>query len=107
MEHRRVLRAAFAAAGTALAATAAALDPQQFVAGWPIEIPAEAEVFDVPLTAEVYAAADGVEQIAVLDANGAPQSCSAPTSWTRRNASPIASSSCTADVCWCRGRRSN
>jgi hypothetical protein len=59
--------------GAALAATAAALDPQQFVAGWPIEAPDGAEVFDVPLTAEVYAAAESIEQLAVLDANGAPQ----------------------------------
>jgi hypothetical protein len=73
MNQRRVLRASLAAAGTALAATAAALDPQQFVAGWPIEIPAGTDVFDVPLTAEVYAAADGIEQLAVLDANGTPQ----------------------------------
>ena len=52
------LRASVAAVAAALAATAAALDPKQFVAGWPIEAPADAEVFDVPLTAEVYAAAD-------------------------------------------------
>ena len=53
-----LLRASVAAVGAALAATAAALDPRDFVAGWPIEAPAGAEVFDVPLTAEVYAAAD-------------------------------------------------
>ena len=69
-----LLRASVAVAGAALAATAAALDPQQFVAGWPIEAPAGAEVFDVPLTAEVYAAASSIEQLAVLDANGEPQS---------------------------------
>lgn len=73
MDRRIALRASLAVTGAALAATAAALDPQQFVAGWPIDAPAEAEVFDVPLTAEVYAAAAGVEQLAVLDANGAPQ----------------------------------
>lgn len=73
MNRRIALRASFAATGAAVAAMAAALDPQQFVAGWPIEAPAGAEVFDVPLTAEVYAAAAGVEQLAVLDANGAPQ----------------------------------
>src|SRR5688572_18128503 len=67
------LRASVAACGAALAATAAALDPQQFVAGWPIEAPEGAEVFDVPLTPEVYAAAQSIEQLAVLDANGAPQ----------------------------------
>jgi hypothetical protein len=62
-----------------LAASAAALDPQQFVAGWPIEPPAGAEVFDVPLTAEVYAAAASVEQLAVLDASGAPLSFFRPS----------------------------
>ncbi len=69
-----LLRASVAAIGAALAATAAALDPNEFVAGWPIEAPAEAEVFDLPLTAEVYAAAESVEQLAILDANGEPQS---------------------------------
>jgi hypothetical protein len=67
------MRTSIAAAGVALAATAAALDPQQFVAGWPIETPSDADVFDVPLSAEVYAAAAGVAQLAVLDANGEPQ----------------------------------
>ena len=67
------VRAAIAAVGTAFAATAAALDPLQFVAGWPIEAPADAKVFDVPLAAEVYATANGMEQLAVLDANGEPQ----------------------------------
>jgi hypothetical protein len=69
----KLLRVSVAVFGTALAATAAALDPLEFVAGWPIEAPAAVEVFDVPLTAEVYAAAQGIEQLAVLDANGAPQ----------------------------------
>ena len=69
-----LLRASAAAAGAAFALTAAALDPADFVAGWPIEAPAGAQVFDVPLTAEVYAAAQNVRQIAVLDSNGAPQS---------------------------------
>jgi hypothetical protein len=73
MKRRSALRASFAATGAALAATAAALDPQRFVAGWPIDAPAGAEVFDVPLTAEIYAAAAGIEQLAVLDANGTPQ----------------------------------
>ncbi len=67
------VRAAAAVAVGALAAAAAALDPQQFVAGWPIEAPEAADVFDVPLTAEVYAEASSVEQLAVLDANGEPQ----------------------------------
>ena len=68
------LRAAAAIAGAALAAAAVALDPQEFVAGWPIEAPANAEVFDVPLTAEVYGALDNLTQLAILDANGEPQS---------------------------------
>jgi hypothetical protein len=49
-----------------------ALEPGEFVAGWSLEVPAEAEVFDVPLTAEILAEA-GVEQLAVLDGSGAPQ----------------------------------
>ena len=59
--------------GFALAATAAALDESDFVAGWPIDAPSGAEVFDIPLSAEVYAAASSIAQLAVLDANGAPQ----------------------------------
>jgi len=62
-----------AAAAGAAAAAAAALEPREFVAGWPIEAPQDAAVFDVPLTADVYAAAEGLEQLAVLDANGEPQ----------------------------------
>ena len=69
-----MLRTSIAAAGAALAASAAALDSQLFVAGWPIEAPAGAEVFDVSLTTEVYAAAESIEQLAILDANGEPQS---------------------------------
>jgi hypothetical protein len=71
---KTALRASLSAIGVLVAATAAALDPQEFVTGWPIETPPSADVFDVPLTAEVYAAAASVEQIAVLDANGAPLS---------------------------------
>jgi len=67
------IRAAAAIATAALAAAVEALDPQEFVAGWPIEAPANAEIFDVPLTAEVYAALDSLEQLAILDANGEPQ----------------------------------
>ena len=62
-----------AAAAVTAAATAAALEPVQFMAGWPIEAPDGAEIFDVPLTADVYAAAESLEQLAVLDANGEPQ----------------------------------
>jgi len=82
-DRRSALRAAALACGVALAVgPAAALDPQQFVAGWPLEVSAEAEVFDIPLTAEVYAYADGVEQVAVLDANGEP------LAFFKRNAPP-------------------
>jgi hypothetical protein len=69
-----LLRASAACVGAALAATAAALDRLEFVAGWPIEVPAGAEIFDVQLTPEIYAAADGIEQLAILDLNGEPQS---------------------------------
>jgi hypothetical protein len=84
MRNAIVMRASLAAAGAALAATAAALDPQLFVAGWSIDAPAGAEVFDVPLTAEVYAAAPSIAQLAVLDANGAPQA------FFRRSPAPTA-----------------
>jgi len=73
MKTQSMLRVSVAGLGLALTATAAALDPQEFVAGWPIAVPNGAEVFDVPLTAEVYAAAENLDQLAVLDANGAPQ----------------------------------
>ncbi|HEY3515615.1 MAG TPA: DUF3999 family protein [Gammaproteobacteria bacterium] len=66
------LRVSLAAAVAALAAGAVALEPREFVAGWPIDAPAGAEVFDLPLPAEVYAAGT-IEQLAVLDANGEPQ----------------------------------
>jgi hypothetical protein len=79
------LRASVVVVSAALAASAAALDPQEFVAGWSIDVPAGAEVFDIPLTAEVYAAAPGIAQVAVLDANGAPQS------FFRRSPPPAAS----------------
>lgn len=54
-----------------LAGAVQALAPSEFVAGWSLGAP-QAEVFDVPLTAEVLAEAD-VEQLAVLDASGVPQ----------------------------------
>jgi hypothetical protein len=71
MRHRKT--ALSLAAGAALAAaTAAALTLDEFVAGWPLDPPPGAEVFDVPLTAEVYAVAASLDEIAVLDANGTP-----------------------------------
>lgn len=66
-------RAGIAAAAVAAGATAWALDPLEFVGGWPIEVPDGAEVFDVPLSPQVYAGIDGLDQLAVLDANGTPQ----------------------------------
>jgi len=96
-DRKRIRLVATAAAAACAAATAAALDPQQFAAGWSIDVPAGAEVFDVPLTAEVYAAAADIEQLAVLDANGAPlsffrRSAPLPASTERRitlEASPL------------------
>ena len=96
-QRSRVVRGAALAGAMALGASAAALDPQRFVAGWPIDAPAGAEVFDVPLTVEVYAAASNVEQLAVLDVNGAPlsffrRSVAPPTSTEQRTvleASPL------------------
>jgi hypothetical protein len=85
-DRRKRVGALVAAAGSALAATAVALAPQQFVAGWPIEPPPAAQVFDVPLTAEVYAGTTGIEQLAVLDADGEPQP------FFRRSPPPIAPS---------------
>jgi Protein of unknown function (DUF3999) len=61
-----------AAAGLASAVLAAPISPQRFVVGWPVEAPPNAEFFDVPLSAEVYAYG-GAKQLAVLDANGEPQ----------------------------------
>lgn len=66
------LHAAVALAAGCIAAAAAALDPQQFVAGWPLDVASDAEIFDVPLSADVYAVGNVAEQFAVLDANGAP-----------------------------------
>jgi len=99
MYDRKVLvrTSAFGVAAACITATAMALDPLEFVAGWPIDAPAGAEVFDVPLTAEVYAAAADIEQVAVLDANGGPlsffrRSAPLPASTERRitlEASPL------------------
>jgi hypothetical protein len=72
MKTRIALRTCIATAAASLAPAVGALEPNDFVAGWPIEAPADAEVFDVPLVAEVYTAAS-LEQLAVLDANGEPQ----------------------------------
>jgi hypothetical protein len=61
-----------ASAAILLVGTVQALEPEEFVAGWALEVPAEAQVFDLPLTAEILAVA-GVEQLAVLDGSGIPQ----------------------------------
>jgi hypothetical protein len=62
--------ASLAAAGSANAALA----PEQFAVGWPLELPAQQGFFDIPLTLEMYQQARTVEGIAVLDANGEPMS---------------------------------
>jgi hypothetical protein len=70
--HNRNTALLLAASATLVTATCAALELDEFVAGWPLEPPPGAEVFDVPLTAEIYAAAPSVGEIAVLDGSGAP-----------------------------------
>jgi hypothetical protein len=52
----------------------APLRPDQFAVGWPLEMPADARIVDVPLTADVYRNASSDDEIAVLDASGRPQS---------------------------------
>lgn len=52
--------------------TAAALRPEQFVSGWPLEITGDARIVDVPLTLDVYRRAASDDDIAVLDADGRP-----------------------------------
>jgi uncharacterized protein DUF3999 len=50
------------------------LSPERFAVGWPLEVPADAEIVDVPLTLDVYRHAASDDQIAVLDAAGRPMS---------------------------------
>lgn len=52
--------------------SAKAVDPDEFAVGWPLELPAEGEFYDIPLSAEVYRHARSVDQIAILDASDAP-----------------------------------
>jgi hypothetical protein len=52
----------------------AALAPEQFAVGWPLELPGGAEFYDLPLTLDVYRQAPNSEQLAVLDALGEPMS---------------------------------
>jgi hypothetical protein len=65
---------AAAIAGGVLGAYAHALDLEQFSVGWPLELPADGDVFDVPMTREIYAHAADLDQIAILDAHGEPMS---------------------------------
>ena len=82
----------------ALAASAAyALQQEQFVAGWPLDLPSEEGFFDVPLTLEMYQQARRLEELAVLDLAGYPMpfyrvSETPPTPTERRTsltASPV------------------
>ena len=52
--------------------SANALDPDEFAFGWPLELGAESEFYDIPLRAEVYRHARSADQMAVLDTNGDP-----------------------------------
>ena len=52
--------------------SANAVDLNEFAVGWPLELNAESEFYDIPLRAEVYRHARSVDQMAVLDANGEP-----------------------------------
>jgi hypothetical protein len=66
-------RAAALAAGLAMGAAAhAALDPGRFEVGWPLEVPAPGDYFDIPLTQDVYRHAPTLEQLAVLDSRNEP-----------------------------------
>ena len=49
-----------------------AVDPDDFAFGWPLELNAEGDFYDILLRAEVYRHGRSVEQMAVLDANGEP-----------------------------------
>jgi hypothetical protein len=52
----------------------AALDPQQFVVGWRLELPSDEAFYDIPLTKEVYQYGRSLNQLAVLDRDGKPMS---------------------------------
>ncbi len=54
------------------ARAAVALEPEQFVAGWALDVDGDADFYDVPLTLEVLRQAQTLEQIAILDAAGEP-----------------------------------
>ena len=51
---------------------AAPLQPEQFEVGWPIDVPGDQKIFDLPLTSEVYRHAASARELAVLDAAGNP-----------------------------------
>ena len=57
---------------SAAGAAAAALDPQKFVAGWPLDATGEETFYDLPLTHEVYRFGRSLDELAVLDANREP-----------------------------------
>lgn len=55
-----------------LGRAAAALEPAQFVAGWPLELPSGGQFFDIPLNAEIYRYGRSLDELAVLDSRGEP-----------------------------------
>jgi len=75
----------------------AALQPEQFAVGWPLELPAEQGFFDIPLTVEMYQHARSLDGLAVLDSAGEPMpfyrvSLPSPSATERRvtlSASPV------------------
>lgn len=71
--YRWLPRAAVPLAGLAMVAAAhAALDPDRFEVGWPLEVPEQGGYFDIPLTQDVYRHAPTLEQLAVLDSRNEP-----------------------------------
>jgi hypothetical protein len=72
IDRHRFAPLAVGAAALAAGADLAALEPSQFVAGWPLEIPSERGFFDVALTVEMYQTARRLEEFAVLDFGGDP-----------------------------------
>jgi hypothetical protein len=70
---RRIVQLGLALIVAASAGRAAAeVDPQRFVAGWPIEVTGEETFYDLLLTHEVYRYGRSIDEMAVLDANLEP-----------------------------------
>ena len=69
---QQLLKATMAIVAGLCIGSAHAVDPNEFAVGWPLELNAESEFYDIPLRAEVYRHARSVDQMAVLDANGEP-----------------------------------